>query len=213
VITNLGFVLAATIRGPAALHQTCHGLNCLHYRHGDRARRVRPSISSLGGGAATHADLSVFAASGATVFTLRASASSTCQPQATSSSRTQSAPLIISRQAFTSSPSSRTSRASPSRSAGTRPSPAASPPGASAHHCAHRYAQSIPTYCTSGLLPDRDSSPDSLSGRRPFFMTFLTISSCPQLSATVGDGIGLVERVPGARCLRRFAAVCARSAP
>jgi hypothetical protein len=48
---------------------------------------------------------------------------STCRPHSTSSSRTQAAPLIISRHAFTSSPSSSTSRASPSRSAATRPSP------------------------------------------------------------------------------------------
>ena len=33
-------MLVATIRGPAAQHQTCLGLDCLHYRHGDRARRV-----------------------------------------------------------------------------------------------------------------------------------------------------------------------------
>ena len=116
--------------------------------------------------------LSVFAASGATVFTLRASATSTCQPQATSSSRTQSAPLIISTQAFTSSPSSKTSRASPSRSAATRPSLAISPPGASAHHCACRYAQSSPTYFISGLLPDGIRHRRVSPARRPFFMTF-----------------------------------------
>jgi len=116
--------------------------------------------------------LSVFAASGATVFTLRASATSTCQPQATSSSRTQSAPLIISRHAFTSSPSSKTSRASPSRSAAIRPSPAISPPGESAHHCATRYAQSSPTYFTAGLLPDGIRHRRVSPARRPFFMTF-----------------------------------------
>jgi hypothetical protein len=116
--------------------------------------------------------LSVLAASGATVFTLRASATSTRQPQATSSSRTQSAPLIISRHAFTSSPSSRTSRASPSRSAAMRPSPATAPPSVSAHHCACRYAQSTPTYFTSGLLPDGIRHRRVSPARRPFFMTF-----------------------------------------
>jgi hypothetical protein len=42
----------------------------------------------------------------------------------------------------TQAPSSRTSRARPSRSAAMRTSPATSPPPVSAHHCACRYAQS-----------------------------------------------------------------------
>src|SRR5439155_5444019 len=53
-----------------------------------------------------------------------------------------------------------------------RPSPAISPPGASAHHCAVRYAQSTPTYFTSGLLPDRIRHRRVSPARRPFFMTF-----------------------------------------
>src|SRR5918992_4229555 len=53
-----------------------------------------------------------------------------------------------------------------------RPSPAISPPGASAHHCAVRYAQSTPTYFTSGLLPDGIGHRRVSPARRPFFMTF-----------------------------------------
>jgi hypothetical protein len=40
-----------------------------------------------------------------------------------------------------------TSRASPSSSAGTNPSPKIVPSACFAHHAARRYAQSIPTYC------------------------------------------------------------------
>jgi hypothetical protein len=54
---NLGFVLAATIPGPAALRQTCFGLRTLHYRDGDRARQVATSISSFPGGRPGHAAL------------------------------------------------------------------------------------------------------------------------------------------------------------
>ena len=55
--------------------------------------------------------------------------------------------LIISRQARTPGPSSITSRASPSSSAGTNPSPKIVPSARFAHHPARRYAHSIPTYC------------------------------------------------------------------
>ena len=51
---NLGFVLAATIPGPAALRQTCFGLRTLQYRNGDRARQAAASISSFPGGRPGH---------------------------------------------------------------------------------------------------------------------------------------------------------------
>jgi len=89
--------------------------------------------------------LSVLQASGATVLTRRASATWTDQPHDWSRSRTQIAPLIISRQALTSPPSSSTSRASPSASAVTWPSPWISPFFSIAHQAARRYAQSMPT--------------------------------------------------------------------
>ena len=43
-------MLVATIRGPAAQHQTFDGLNYLQEKNGDRARRVTASISWIPGG-------------------------------------------------------------------------------------------------------------------------------------------------------------------
>src|SRR5213593_3987215 len=65
-----------------------------------------------------------------------------------------------------------------------RPSPAISPLEASAHHCAFRYAQSSPTYFTSGLLPDGIGHRRVSPARRPFFMTFHKRS----IRATAGGG-------------------------
>ena len=45
-----GFVLAATIRGPAVQHQTFAGFNYLQEHNRDRARRATASISWLPGG-------------------------------------------------------------------------------------------------------------------------------------------------------------------
>src|SRR6266702_3335479 len=131
---------------------------CIRRRSRSRSARSlsegshRPGTSSRRESSASRraSTLLVFAASGATVFTLRASATSTCQPHATSSS------------------------------AAMRPSSAISPPGASAHHCAVRYAQSSPTYFTSGLLPDGIGHRRVSPARRPFFMTFHKgLHTCP----------------------------------
>jgi hypothetical protein len=77
-------------------------------------------------------------ASGATSRTLRAWAICTSQPAAASSSRTQIALLIVSTTARTSVPRSITSRAKPSASAGTAPSPTITPASLSEHHAARR---------------------------------------------------------------------------
>jgi hypothetical protein len=78
--------------------------------------------------------LSVLAASGASAFTLRASATSTSQPAAASRSLTQTAPDIISTQAFISGPSRPTRRTRPPPSAGIAASAVSSPRSEIAHH-------------------------------------------------------------------------------
>jgi hypothetical protein len=119
--------------------------------------------------------LSVLHASGATSRTLRGCATCTSQPASASRSRTHTAPLIISTHALTSAPTASTSRARPSSSAGTTPSPLIAPPP-TAHHAARRYAQSSPRYRTTGppsrveLQTDAQSAPG-----RPSFMTFHAI--------------------------------------
>src|SRR5204863_3934158 len=75
---------------------------------------------------------------------------------------------------------------------GDQPSPVISPPRASAHHCACRYAQSSPTCFTSGLLPDGIRHRRVSPARRPFFMSFHK-RSIPLLRSLMG------ERIPGSR--------------
>jgi len=74
-------------------------------------------------------------------LTLRASAASTFQPASASRSRTQTAPLIISRQAHTSAARARAGQ--PVLVGRHNPPPEIVPSACFAHHAARRYAQSI----------------------------------------------------------------------
>src|SRR5205814_4481559 len=92
----------------------------------------------------------------------------------------------------------------PARSAAIPPSPASSPPAPSAHHRARRYAQSSPTYLTTGLLPDRSRHRRVSPASRPFFITFSKATSAPTRSASpavsrTSDAPGNVRRLPDTR--------------